>query len=157
MTKNGIFLSVVAVILAAIYVTYFTDWFHKETIQIFPTIRPSQASSIPRDPGMPPVYPVSFAFNGKYRLTEVKVLVEEDMKTNKYPTPVWHMISEKGSPPMKSLIYGFRVKNMKPAIPRSRPQPLLPDVKYVLEVAAGDAKGQTNFFTRAAVGVGARR
>jgi hypothetical protein len=36
---------------------FFTDWFHKKTIQIIPTVRPTQASAIPRDPDQPPVYP----------------------------------------------------------------------------------------------------
>lgn len=148
MTKNGIALSVVAVILAVIYVIYFTDLFRSQTIQIYPTIRPTQASAIPRDPGMPPVYPVSFAFDGTYRLNSIKVMVEEDFKTNKFPTPLWHMVSEVGSPPQKSIIYGLPIKNMKPFLPRARPQPLLPKVQYVLQIEAGKAKGQTNFFTK---------
>ena len=151
MTKNGIALTVVAVMLGVVYAIYFTDWFRSQTIQIYPTIRPTQASAIPRDPGMPAVYPVSFAFDNKYRLSSVKVVLEEELRTNKYPTPLWHMVSDIGSPPQKSIIYGFRIKNMKPALPRARPQPLLPNVQYVLQVEAGKAKGQTNFFTKEAV------
>ena len=151
MTKNGIALSVFAVILAVVYVIYFTDWFSTRTIQIYPTIRPSQPSAIPRDRGMPPVFPVTFAFDGKYRLTMVKVVVEEDLKTNKYPQALWHLVSDMGAPPQKSIIYGFRIKNMKPAMPKTRPQPLLPKVSYVLQIEAGKAKGQTNFFTKEAV------
>src|SRR5512136_791840 len=104
MTKNGIALSVVAVILAVVYAIYFTDWFTTRSIQIYPTIRPSQVSAIPRDQGMAPVYPVSFAFDGKYRLTMVKVVVEQDLKTNKYPQALWHLVSDIGSPPLKMII-----------------------------------------------------
>ncbi len=150
MPKNTIFLSVVAVVLAALYAVYFTDWFRRETIQIIPTIRPGRPSAIPREPGTAPVYPVSFAFDGKYRLTSIKVVVAEDLKTNKYPTALWHMISvtEKGSFPTKSILYGLPIRDMKPAVPRGRPEPLQPEVPYMLLVEAGKAKGQTNFFTR---------
>ena len=148
MTKNMIFLSVLAVILAAMYVFYFTDWFLRETIQIIPTIRPGRPSSIPREPGTAPVCPVSFAFDGKYRLTAVKVVVAEDLKTNKFPNPLWHMISEKGSSPLKFLLYGQPIRDMKPAVPRARPQPLQPDVQYELMIEAGKIKGQTNFYAR---------
>lgn len=151
MSKNGIVLSVFAVILAAIYAVYFTDWFSKETIQIIPTIRPGRPSAIPRDVGAPAVCPVSFAFDGKYPLTVVKVVVSDDLKTNKYPKALWHLISEKGSAPQKSIIYGYPIKDMKPAVPRARPEPLLPEVRYTLLVEAGKIKGQTNFFTREAV------
>lgn len=150
MTKHSIFLSVVAAALAAIYAVYFTDWFRRETIQIIPTIRPGRPSAIPRDPGSAPVYPVSFAFDGKYRLTSVKVVVVEDLKTNRFPTPLWHMVSvnDRGSYPQKSILYGQPIRGMKPARPRARPQALLPDVTYVLMLEAGKARGQTNFFTR---------
>jgi len=148
MTKNTIFLSVLAVVLAVIYVFNFTDWFHRETIQIIPTIRPGRPSSIPRDPGTAPVCPVSFAFDGKYRLTSIKVVVAEDLKTNKFPNPLWHMVSDKSSAPQKSILYGQPIRDMKSAVPRARPQPLQPEVQYVLLIEAGKIKGQTNFFTR---------
>jgi len=151
MTKNTIFLCVVMAILAAIYAVYFTDWFHKETIQIIPTIRPGRPSSIPRDAGTAQVSPVNFAFDGKYRLTSVKVVAADDLKTNKYPTPLWHMISvgEKGSAPQKFVLYGQPIRDMKPAVPRARAQPLQPDVLYVLMIEAyKNIKGQTNFYTR---------
>jgi hypothetical protein len=153
MTKQNIFLTVLLAVLAVIYAIYFTDWFDRQTIQIIPTVRPGRPSAIPHPVNWPDVYPVSFAFDGKYRLTSVKVLAEEDTKTNKYPTPLWHMISDKGSEPMKNLIYGqplFKEK-LKPSEPRARPQPLLPGVKYIIQLEAGKIRGQTNFFTREVV------
>lgn len=147
MTKNGIFLSVVAVLLAAAYVYFFTDWFHKRTIQIIPTVRPTQASAIPRDPDQPPVYPVSFALDDKYELTSVKVVNASDLATNKYPSALWHLVAESNSVPTKSIVYGAAIKGMKPAVARQRPEPLMPDVEYVLLVEAGGVKAQTNFHT----------
>ena len=148
MTKNTIVLSVIAAILAAAYVCYFTDFFSHDTIQIISTIRPARASSIPRDPASAPVCPVSFSFDGKYKVTEVKVVAAEELATNKHPYALWHLVADEGSAPLKSLLYGQQIKGMKPSVPRARPEPLLPNVPYVLMVAAGKVKGQTNFFTR---------
>ena len=147
MSKNGIVLSVIAVLLAASYVYFFTDWFHKKTIQIIPQIRPTHVSTIPRDPDQPPVYPVSFALDGRYELTSVKVVSASDMATNKYPAPLWHLTSESNSVPVRSIVYGAAIKGMKSAIPRGRPEPLLPEVDYVLLVEAGNLKSSTNFHT----------
>lgn len=151
MTKNGIFLSVVAVLLAAVYVYFFTDWFHKNTIQIIPTIRPTQASAIPRDPDQPPVYPVSFALDGKYELTSVKVVAAADLATNKYPTPLWYLRTDSNSVPTRSIVYGLPIKGMKPAVARQRPEALMPEIDYVLLVEAGNVKAQTNFHTTRAL------
>jgi len=151
MTKNGIVLSVVAVLLAAAYACFFTDWFHKKGIQIMSAVRPVQPSSIPRDPDQPPVYPVSFKLDGKYELTCVKVVAAADMATNKFPVPLWHMKSDSNSAPIDAFVYGASIKGMKPAVAMTRPEPLWPDVDYVLQVEAGDIRSQTNFHTLRAV------
>src|SRR6185295_6370930 len=137
MTKNGIFLSVIAVLLGACYVYFFTDLFLKETIQIIPTIRPGRPSAIPRGPDQENVHPVSFALDGKYKLTDVKVCVAAELATNKYATPLWHLISDSNSIPSKAIIYGGPIKGMKPETPKAHPEPLLPDVEYTLLVEAG--------------------
>src|SRR6266566_945953 len=58
-----------AVVLAGIYVYYFTDWVNRPRIQIIAQTRPIQ----PRGP-VALVYPVSFLLDGQYRLTSVKVV-----------------------------------------------------------------------------------
>ena len=151
MTKNGILLSIIAVILAAVYAVYFTDWFKKDGIQIIPTVRPGSKSEIPRDPDEVPVHRVSFALDGKYKLTCVKVHVASELATNKYATPLWHLISDSNSVPTKSITYGLDVKGMKPAVPRARPEPLLANVEYTLVLEAGNVRAQTNFHTTPAV------
>jgi hypothetical protein len=151
MTRNGIFLSIIAVILAACYLCFFTDWFKKESIQIIPQIRPIRQVGNPKNPDQDPVYPVSFTFDGKYRLTSVKVVSASDMGTNNYPVPLWHLISDSNSIPVKSIIYGYPIKGMKAAVARSRPEPLAPDVEYILLLEAGKIKARTNFHTARAV------
>ena len=147
MTKNGIALSVVLLILSVIYVCYFTDLFRKESMQIIPQIRPGRASAIPRPDGSRPVSPVSFAFDGKYRLTSIKVVAAEDYATNKYANPLWYLISDSNSVPTKAFLYWLPIKGMKPAQPRARPDPLQPGVAYVMMVEAGKIHAQTNFHT----------
>jgi hypothetical protein len=148
MTKNTIFLSIVAVALGAAYVVFFTDLFAKKTIQIIPSVRPGRASAIPRQPGSAPVCPVSFAFDGKYRFTSIKVMNADEMKSNKYAQPLWHLVAESNSAPVKAIMYGAKVSGMKPAIAETRPQPLEPEVVYTLFVEAGNTKAQTNFTTK---------
>lgn len=151
MTKNGIVLTVIAVILAAVYAFYFTDWFRTETIQIIPTVRPGRVSAIPQGSDQAPVYPVSFAFSGKYKLTSLKVVAADDLATNKHPLPLWHLVSDSNSVPTKSIVYGYPVKGMKPAVARMRPEPLVAGVQYVLMLEAGTLKASTNFHTTQAV------
>jgi hypothetical protein len=154
MTKNGIFLSAVAVLLAACYVYFFTDFFHQPTIQIIPTIRPGRASSIPRDADQEPVHPVAFALDGKYALTSVRVVATAEFATNKYANPLWHLISDSNSVPTKAITYGFPIKGMKPAVPRARPEPLLAGIEYTLQIESGKIRSQTNFHTTSAVSAG---
>ena len=147
MTKNGTFLSVIAVLLAAVYIYSFTDWLRSDTIQIIPTIRPGRVAAAPRDPAQAAVYPVSFAFSGKFLFTSVKVVAAEDLATNKHPMTLWHLVSDSNSVPTKSIVYGNPIKGMRPAVARISPEPLQPDVDYVLMLEAGKIKAQTNFHT----------
>ena len=148
MTKKGMVLSVIALLLGATYIYFFTDWFNQETIQIISHMRPNRPANIPRGVKSPPVYPVSFMLRGKYKLTSVKVVSAEEFATNKYAQPLWHLISDKGSRPTKSFEYGGQIPGMKLVPPGQRADPLEPDVPYLLMVEAGRIKGCTNFFTK---------
>jgi hypothetical protein len=146
MTKQSIVLIVVAVMLAAAYVAFFTDWFRHPQIQILPQIRPPLRGNrtAPSDNA---VYPVTFAFDKKYQFTEIRVVAAQDEKTNKFPHAVWHMISDSNSIPTKALVYGSAVRGMKPKVPRAQPDALEPNVPYILYVHAGDAEGKKAFQT----------
>jgi hypothetical protein len=153
MTRNGYVLLAIAALLGAAYVYFFTDFFNKETIQIIPQIRPGRPSNVSRSGDVPATYPVSFSFDGKYKLTSVKVVPANDLATNKYANPVWYLTSDSNSMPTKAIVYGYPIKGMKPAIPRMRPEPLQPNIPYTLFIEAGKVKGRTNFFTKEVVGV----
>ena len=150
MSKSLIVLGSLLVVLLGVYVIFFTDWFDKRSIQIIATIRPTRPSSIQRGVDTPPVYPVSFSFDGNYRFTEVKVVRADEYATNKFAPPLWDMISVSNSVPTKTFFYGYPIKGMKPSVPRARPEPLDPNVEYLLLLQTADLKGMTNFHTKAA-------
>ena len=150
MSRNLITLLFVLVLLGTGY-AWMNDWFRKPGIQIIPQVRPNRVSAIPRSDEAA-VYPVSFALDGKYNLTSIKVVAAEELKTKKYPEVLWHLISDSNSIPTKSFLYGQKIPGMKPSVPRGRPQPLQPNTPYVLLIEAGGFKGQTNFFTKEVAG-----
>jgi hypothetical protein len=145
MNKSTAVYIFVLVVLAALYARFWTDWFSKPTIQILAQIRPTR--NVKATPGLPATYPVSFAFERKFEFTEVKVVSVDDELTNKYPHPLWHLISDSNSVPRKALIYGEFIRGMKPKVPRARPEPLAPDVRYRLYLTAGKHKGKIDFKT----------
>jgi hypothetical protein len=147
MTKNGIGLSLLLVVLAGAYVVWFTDWLSGDSIQILPTVRPLRQPGRALASGNEPVCPVSFALDAKYKLTSIKVVAAADLETNKYPNVLWHVVSDSNSVPTKSIDYGRTPKGMRPAAARAQPEPLLPEVTYVLMLEAGGAKARTNFHT----------
>jgi hypothetical protein len=148
MTKNGIILIVLLVILGVVYAVFFADWFGNQTIQIVTQIRPSGQRVAQRDPTAVQANPVTFLLRGNYRLTSIRVASADDMATNNRPMYLWHLISDSNSVPVKSFSYGQRPTGMKPAIPFTHPEPLQPGVNYTLMIEAGKIKGQTNFVTR---------
>ncbi|MDB6031895.1 MAG: hypothetical protein JWM16_2233 [Verrucomicrobiales bacterium] len=147
MSRNLIALLLVLVLLGTGY-AWMNDWFRKPPIQIIAQVRPNRVSAIPRADEGVAVYPVSFALDGKYNLTSVKVLSVDDVKTNKYPEALWHLISDSNSIPTKSFLYGQKIPGMKPSVPRGHPQPLQPNTPYMLVIEAGKLQGKTNFFTK---------
>jgi hypothetical protein len=157
MTPKAKILLALALALGLVYVIFFSGWFRQRTIQIAVTLRPGRASAIPRPRGSPPVYPVSFRLDNKYRLTSVKVVNAAAYATNKFAPPLWHIVSDSNSVPANSIVYGVpRISGMRTAVAKAKPQPLEADVPYLILVEAGRAKGQTNFVTREFVPMAAR-
>ncbi len=141
MTKNNSLLVAVAVALAAIYVVFFTNWFRPETVQIFHTNRSPRfrSQSAEAMPGL------IFGLNRQLKLTDVKVVTLAAFQTNKNILPVWHLVSDSNSVPVKSFFYGQRIRGLKPAVAGTRPQPLETNVAYRLFVKAGKVKGEHDF------------
>jgi hypothetical protein len=148
-------LALVAVALGVAYAVFFTDWFRHPSFEIVAQVRPSMPSdraakrnNLGTLPQSEASMPVSFAFSDKFRINEIKVIEADDSRTNATPQVMWHLISDSASEPTKALIYGQRVKGMKPILPHAQAQPLQPDVTYQMLVQAGRYHGEVNFKTR---------
>ena len=146
MQNRSTALPLIAIFLAIVYVSFFTDWFRKKTIQIFVQHRPiPQKVDAKRGLEEAPVFPISFAFDGKYELTMIKVTKSADLKSEQFPTPVWHLIATTNSRPMKAIVYGVAPPGMHPPGEDALPQPLVAGADYTLVIQAGARTGTTTF------------
>jgi hypothetical protein len=122
MTKSTIVLIAVLVVVVGVYVVYFTDLFQPTTIQILAQVRPSRGVQ-PGAPGQTTTYPVSFAFDHKLKLTEVRVVNTEDEATNKFPHALWYLIADSNSVPTKAILYDSNCGGSSPRCRTPGPSP----------------------------------
>ncbi|MGA9778833.1 MAG: hypothetical protein WBS33_11245 [Verrucomicrobiia bacterium] len=140
MAKKQWILIAVALVLAVLYVHYFTGWFKPKVIDISYTERPLMS----RSRGALPM--VLFGFEGQsYRLSEIEVVPLATRLANQSTAPIWHLISDSRSAPVDFFRYGQNLPGMKPAAPGARPEPLETNLTYRLLVRAGRLKGQCDF------------
>jgi hypothetical protein len=88
---------------------------------------------------------VVFAFDRRLKLTSLKVIPVSDIETNKYPHPIWHLVSDSNSVPIAEYMYGLPIKGMRPDVKGATPDPLEPGVKYRLLIEAGKFKAEHDF------------
>jgi hypothetical protein len=146
MNNKPLLITVLLALLLCGYLVFFRGC-KEEKLQITCKLRPSHRG-VKVERGMTPMYDVSFGFNKPYPLTSIKVVVAEDIATNKYPLALWHLVSEGKPRPVKAVIYGRPVPGMKPAVEGVEPELLQPDTDYVVLVEAGDLHVRTNFMAR---------
>jgi len=150
MSKKEIFLIALTVILAGIYVRYFTDWFRPKRIRIEHTIRPyldprGSGATAPAA-GQPGRFIVTFALSHECRLTSVKVVALSEWLTNKNARPLWHLVADTRPQPTKAIVYGVNLPGMKPFVAGSPPAPLEPNIEYRLLIEAGwPTRGEHDF------------
>jgi len=129
------------VVLAAVYVVYFTDWFKPKTLHLSHAVR-----DLHRGPARPGAMPsLKFGIDRKIGLTDVRVVVGGDPSTNRNAVTVWHLVSDSNSIPMKTFFYGQYIPGMHPEIKGTRPQDLATNVPYLLMVRAGKYTGEHEF------------
>ena len=146
--KKLLLIAVGLVLLGGIYYYLYRDWFASEDIQIFHRLSSRQSffrRGRPTDTSR--ASPIFFGFNKKFALTSVKVVPVSDIATNKYPHPIWELVSDSNSIPTKGFSYGMPIPGMRPSVPGARPDPLEPNVKYRLFVEADSRKGEHDFST----------
>ena len=147
MAKKQWFLLAVFILLAVVYIYVFTSWGRSPAIQISHAAYSQQKRAIGAQVKAANVNTAVMRFNlgHLYQLTEVKVVRLSDWQTNKFTPPLWLLISDSNSVPIKGFYYGAQIRGMKPAVPRTRPQPLETNVIYRLFLKAGSLKGEHDF------------
>jgi hypothetical protein len=126
------------------------DSFADRPIQISHRISPwLQSSRARRADPLNNYSPVVFSFNRYYRFSEIKVVLVEEIATNKYAHPLWHLVSETNSFPTASFAYGERLRGMSPKVKGSTADALEPGVKYRLMVRTVGKEAEHDFSTAA--------
>jgi len=147
MTRKQWLLAALAVLLGGLSLYFNKDWFAKDDIQIFHRSRPARFGSIRRGkrPNTANVDPIFFSIDRKLKLTALKVIPVHEIETNKYPHPIWHLVSDSNSVPITDLVYGMRIPGMRPSVKGATADPLEPGVKYRLLIEAGQLKAKHDF------------
>jgi hypothetical protein len=140
MDKKNTLLVVALLALVSVYVVFFTDWFKPRVIKLFYTTRPIEHFRARHD--LPYIL---FGLEGGYRLTEIKVVSVDDLQKSSSASPVWHLISDSNSVPIRMFTYGEHIHGMRPTFAGDSPQDLETNEIYRLFVTAGSAHGQMDF------------
>ena len=150
MTKKNWLMMIVLVALAGVYIFYFTDWFKPKIIHITHTSRSNRLRSRKNNAASSETVPITFGLDPQCKPTEIKVVLLAAWQTNQNVMPVWHLIADTNSVPVKIFVYGQRIRGLKPEVAGAHAEPLQPDVTYRLFLTAGSAKGQHDFEVKAA-------
>ena len=59
--------------------------------------------------------------------------------------PLWHLVSESNSVPVRTFVYGQNLRGLHPIIPGVRAQSLNTNDTYRLLLKAGNIRGQHDF------------
>ena len=144
MTKKNTYLIILVLFLGCLSLYLNRDRFGSEPIQISTRSVPPRDWMLRQD-NRPQVNSVIFLLTRQARLTSVKVVLDSEFATNKYPHAVWELVSDSRSAPVKDFIYGLNIKGMKPAVKGVTPEPLEPGVKYRVLAEAGSHKMECEF------------
>jgi hypothetical protein len=150
MTRKNWTLIILAILLGGFSLYLNRDWFASENIHIYHRSRPARAGFFGRRratnrPDDSKVDPVMFGFEHRLKLTSLKVIPMSDLETNKYPHPIWHLISDSNSVPTKEFVYGFPIPGMRPAIKGTSADALVPGEKYRLLIETAAQKAEHDF------------
>ena len=130
MNKKTWTLTAVAIVLGAVYIIHFSNWFKPKVMAIAHNGRFGR---------------INFSLGNSFKLTSIKVVSVSALESNKYALPVWELKSDSNSVPVKLFSYGERIRGMKPAIESTRPEPLVSGTAYRIFVEAGSLKAQYDF------------
>lgn len=134
-------MTLLAIVLFVVYAVFFTDWFKPKKILVSHTYRnihPGQAR-----PGV--MRPLIFGVMPQTFLTDIKVVPFDAYQTNKNIGPLWHLVTDSNSVPLKDFYYGEHIQGMKPAIKGTHAEDLETNVNYLIIVHAKRVVGEHKF------------
>ena len=143
-TKNRLLITL-AVLLGGLSLYLNKDWFAANSIQLMHRSRPARGAFRRTGPDNALIDPINFWFDRKVRLKSLKVIPVADLETNKSAPPVWFLVSDSNSVPVKEFAYGAGIKGMHPAYKGAAPDPLEPGVTYRMVVEAEKEKISHDF------------
>jgi hypothetical protein len=130
MNKKSWALVAIAIVLGAVYIIHFSNWFKPKVMLISHNERFGR---------------INFSLGNAYRLTSLKVVSVTALSSNKYALPVWELKSDSNSVPIKIFSYGERLRGMKPTVSNAKPESLTPGEPYRLFVEASTLKAEHDF------------
>jgi hypothetical protein len=146
MTKKNLFLALLVVSLAALSLYLNRHRFQKDELRVSSRSVPARGQLQRRTQNQKSATnPVVFLLDRRTQLTSVKVIPLSDIRTNKYPHPIWELVTESNSVPLKDFAYGVNIRGMKPSVPGARPEPLQPGIEYRVCVEAEGQKAEHDF------------
>ncbi|MGA2864652.1 MAG: hypothetical protein ABSF95_09205 [Verrucomicrobiota bacterium] len=144
MTTKQWMLIALTLVLGALSLYLNRDWFAKSDIQIYHRSRPARFFRR-RAANQSAVEPIVFGFDHRLRLSSLKIISLDALRTNKYARPVWELVSDSNSVPTKDFLYGMNIRGMRPTVKGLLPEPLRPGVPYRLYVQVGKQKAEHDF------------
>lgn len=150
MNKRNLALLIVLVVASAVAVYVFKDSFQAEPIHIAYMVRPAPAPRNPTTtdrfaPSGKPGFNVTFSFNRELSLKAVRLYNLQDVQTNKYPQAIWNLTSESNSPPVKSVVYGGRVRGLHTTVKGAVIDPLVAGQSYRLVIETTKESAERDF------------
>src|SRR5262245_39604197 len=98
-------------LLVGLYAYVYRDWFRAPEMQIFHRL--SSGRPISRQTRTNQVSvgtSVAFGFDRSYQLKEVKIVSVGELASNNSARPLWHLVSDSNSVPVKGFVYGERIR-----------------------------------------------
>ena len=148
MTRRNILLIVVFLLLGSLCAYVYRDRFRSAPIQIGHRSMEPRGAMIRRAKNSNTDV-VLFLLNRELKLTSIQVIPVSNIETNKHPQPIWELVSDSNSVPVKEFFYGNNIRGMRPAVKGAVAGSLEPDVKYRLYLSAGSHKAEHEFIPQA--------
>ena len=148
MTRKHWKLIALAILLGGVSLYLNKDFFVKDNIQISHRSRPVPAASRKRPTrsfGNADIEPITFFSDRQLKMKCLKVIPVSEMLTNKYPNPIWHLISESNSAPIREFGYGVSIPGMHAAVKGISAEGLVPGEKYRIVVETASVKIEHDF------------